>query len=140
MNSGKKTIFITGGGTGGHIYPAVAVYKELRAQGHNLYYIGNKNKLEYSICSQEGFNFLSVNVDGMPRKLSLKFIFWIFKRKCFFRKKRRRIIVSFFICLFFSVFYFFLLLFINQGVFHLYFLLCLFLGFLLMYHFLHNKM
>lgn len=78
MNN-KKTIFITGGGTGGHIYPAIAVYKELKNQGHILYYIGNKNKLEYGICTQEGFNFLPVNVDGMPRKFSLKFIFWLFK-------------------------------------------------------------
>ena len=73
--------FITGGGTGGHIYPAVSIIKELLDCGvknENIYYIGNKKNLEFQISKDNGFNFLSTSVFGMPRKVSLKFIKWIF--------------------------------------------------------------
>ncbi len=73
----KKTFFITGGGTGGHIYPAIAVADELIKNPDNtVYYVGNPNNLEYSIAQKKGYNFLPVNVSGMPRKLSLNFIVW----------------------------------------------------------------
>ena len=82
FNKNKKNIyFITGGGTGGHIYPAVAVIEELKNQGvesENIYYLGNKKNLEYEIASKNGYNFLSYSAKGMPRKLSLEFVSWAF--------------------------------------------------------------
>ena len=72
----KKTYFITGGGTGGHIYPAVAVADELVKNGENIYYVGNPKNLEYDIISQKGYNFLPVNVHGMPRGAKLSLIKW----------------------------------------------------------------
>ncbi len=73
--------FITGGGTGGHIYPAVSVIRELLKSGakkENIFYIGNKKNLEYKIAKENDFQFLSTNVFGMPRKISLSFIKWGF--------------------------------------------------------------
>lgn len=76
----KKTFFITGGGTGGHIYPAVAVADELAKNPHySIYYVGNPNNLEYKIALKKGYKFLPVYVTGMPRKLSPKFIIWGFQ-------------------------------------------------------------
>ena len=76
----KKTFFITGGGTGGHIYPAIAVADELIKNENNIvYYVGNPNNLEYSIAQKKGYNFLPVTVTGMPRKASYKFIIWGFQ-------------------------------------------------------------
>lgn len=75
----SKKIFVTGGGTGGHIYPAVSVINELIKLGvdkNNIFYIGNKNNLEYKIAKDNGFQFLSTSVFGMPRKLSFAFIKW----------------------------------------------------------------
>ena len=73
--------FITGGGTGGHIYPAMAVIDELVKSGVNkkdIFYVGNKNNLEYQIATSKDLNFLSYNVSGMPRKISFKlFLFFI---------------------------------------------------------------
>lgn len=76
----KKTYFITGGGTGGHIYPAIAVADELiKNENNTVYYVGNPKNLEYSIAQKKGYNFLPVSVSGMPRKASFKFIVWGFQ-------------------------------------------------------------
>ena len=74
MSDTSKKYFITGGGTGGHIYPAIAVANKLGKE--NIIYIGNPKNLEYKIAQQNGFKFLPVSVSGMPRKLGLNFIFW----------------------------------------------------------------
>ena len=76
----EKTYFITGGGTGGHIYPAVSVINALLESGiekKNIYYLGNKKNLEYEIASKNGYQFLSYGVKGMPRKFGIKLIFWL---------------------------------------------------------------
>ena len=74
--------FITGGGTGGHIYPAIAVVDELIKNGTNkedIYYIGNKNNLEFQVAKAKDLNFLSYNVSGMPRKVSFKLVLFFVK-------------------------------------------------------------
>lgn len=72
----QYTFFITGGGTGGHIYPAVAIADELCEKGENIYYIGNPDNLEYEIVNQKGFKFLPVRVHGMPRRAGLGLAKW----------------------------------------------------------------
>ena len=80
MNS-KKTYFITGGGTGGHIYPAIAVADELQklSTTEKIYYVGNPNNLEATIVNDKDFEFLPVISSGMPRKISFDLIVWAFK-------------------------------------------------------------
>lgn len=80
-NRKKYVYFITGGGTGGHIYPAVAVCEELKNdhETREIYYIGNPKNLESEIAQKYGYKFLDVNISGMPRKLSLKMVKWFFK-------------------------------------------------------------
>lgn len=77
----KKTYFITGGGTGGHIYPAVAVADALLEQEdtEKIYYVGNPNNLEASITADKKYDFLPVISSGMPRKISFDFIKWTFQ-------------------------------------------------------------
>ncbi len=69
---------LTGGGTGGHIYPAVAVGQALKndSEIEALYYIGCSKNIEKDIIAAEGIDFYSINVSGMPRKISFKFISW----------------------------------------------------------------
>ena len=76
----KCIYFVTGGGTGGHIYPAMAVAAALREQNdtEQIYYVGNPENLEKSIAENAGYPFLDVNVSGMPRKISIKLIKWTF--------------------------------------------------------------
>ena len=86
----KKTFFITGGGTGGHIYPAIAVADELiKNPDYEVFYVGNPDNLEYSIAQKKGYNFLPVKITGMPRKFGFQFIAWGFQLifaivKCYF--------------------------------------------------------
>jgi len=80
-NKQKYTYFVTGGGTGGHIYPAIAVCDELKKdpETKDIYYIGNPNNLEFEIAKKMGYKFLGVNVSGMPRKLGFGLIGWFFQ-------------------------------------------------------------
>lgn len=74
----KYTYFITGGGTGGHIYPAIAVAQALIKDDEtkDIYYVGNPDNMEYEIAQKNGLKFLPVKVKGMPRKLSFSLIKW----------------------------------------------------------------
>lgn len=80
MSKENKTYFISGGGTGGHIYPAVAVVKNLLNQPDTgkIYFIGNPKNMEYDIVKNiEKVEFLPVNVSGMPRKFGFGFLGWL---------------------------------------------------------------
>ncbi len=71
----KKVYFVTGGGTGGHIYPAMAVADAL-SENAKVYYVGNKRNMEFELAAKKGYKFLHVGVSGMPRKLNPKFFYW----------------------------------------------------------------
>lgn len=71
-----KICFVTGGGTGGHIYPALAVADALAKENAKIYYIGNKRNMEYQLATSKGYKFLHVGISGMPRKLNPKFFYW----------------------------------------------------------------
>ena len=79
MKNKKKVYFISGGGTGGHIYPALAIIKELQKTEADIYYVGNPKNPEYKIAKENNIKFLPVNISGMPRKISLGSIFWVIK-------------------------------------------------------------
>ena len=74
----NKVYFVTGGGTGGHIYPAMAVADELKKDS-KVYYVGNKRNMEYNLAIEKGYKFFHVGVSGMPRKLNPKFFYWVLR-------------------------------------------------------------
>ena len=73
MNS---RIIIAGGGTGGHIYPAIGIAKELQLLDPNIdiIFIGGASQLESEIVPKNGFQFLPISIAGFPRKLTLKWL------------------------------------------------------------------
>ena len=62
-------LVITGGGTGGHTSPAVAVYEELlrRDPRLNVLWIGRDGAIEHRICGKLNIPFRSLPVEGWPR-------------------------------------------------------------------------
>lgn len=66
-------ILISGGGTGGHIYPALAVATELRDRyGAELLFIGDANGLETSIVPAVGIPFAAISAGKLRRYLSVR--------------------------------------------------------------------
>ena len=68
--------FVTGGGTGGHIYPALAIADELSEGGDKVYYVGNRHNMEFELASKKGYKFMHVGVSSMPRSINAKFFWW----------------------------------------------------------------
>lgn len=60
----KKYVFIAGGGTGGHIYPGVAIAKALQAQGADIevHFVGTPAGLEVEIIPREHLNLHLISV------------------------------------------------------------------------------
>lgn len=63
---------ITGGGTGGHIYPALAIATEIKNRHKNgeILYVGTEKGLESELVPREGLDFKTIRVKGMPRKIN----------------------------------------------------------------------
>ncbi|WP_246940180.1 undecaprenyldiphospho-muramoylpentapeptide beta-N-acetylglucosaminyltransferase [Bacillus pinisoli] len=66
-------VMISGGGTGGHIYPALALINEIKKKEPkaSFLYVGTETGLEKSIVEKAGIPFTSINITGFKRKLSL---------------------------------------------------------------------
>jgi len=84
LKGDNMKVVISGGGTGGHIYPAVAIIEELKRLDENveILYIGSKNSMESELIPSLNINFKSIEVMGLPRKINRKFfksIFVLFK-------------------------------------------------------------
>lgn len=67
-------MIISGGGTGGHIYPALALIKEIKKREPNaeFLYIGTRKGLESTLVKREGIRFDTIEITGFKRKLSLE--------------------------------------------------------------------
>lgn len=67
-------VIIAGGGTGGHIFPAIAVGHALQrlAPGTQLLFVGAKNKMEMEKVPQEGFEIIGLDIAGFNRGSILK--------------------------------------------------------------------
>ncbi len=63
-----KTILLMAGGTGGHIFPALAVGKYLAEQGWKLHWLGSEGKMETKIVPQHGIDLSVLPVKGLRGK------------------------------------------------------------------------
>lgn len=65
-------VVLSGGGTGGHIYPAVAIARQCEAENPDstFLYIGGTRGLESKLVPQEDIPFQSIDITGFRRKLS----------------------------------------------------------------------
>ncbi len=69
-------ILFTGGGTGGHIYPALAVADKLKSRLAELdvLFVGTETGLEAEIVPQAGYDLKTIPVEGFPRRLTWRWL------------------------------------------------------------------
>lgn len=62
-----------GGGTGGHLYPALAVAQQIKLMKPEaeILFVGTSDKIESRVVPEYGFNFKSIWISGFSRKLTL---------------------------------------------------------------------
>ncbi len=63
---------MSGGGTAGHVFPAVAVAERLRERGHDVRFIGSATGQEATLVPDAGFPFVPVRVASAQTRVSLQ--------------------------------------------------------------------
>ena len=63
-----KTALVMAGGTGGHIFPGLAVAEELRARGWTVHWLGAPESLESRLVPPRGFAFETIDFSGVRGK------------------------------------------------------------------------
>ena len=63
-----KTALIMAGGTGGHIFPGLAVAEELRARGWRVHWLGTPGSMESRLVPPAGFTFEAIDFSGVRGK------------------------------------------------------------------------
>ena len=76
-----KRVVVAGGGTGGHIYPAIGIAHALQRMDTtvDIVFIGGADRLEATLVPQHGFRFLPISVAGFPRRLTFQWFRVIWK-------------------------------------------------------------
>lgn len=74
-------VIISGGGTGGHIFPAVAIANEIKSRYPNvdILFIGALGRMEMEKVPQAGYKIVGLPIAGIQRKLTLSNLFVPFK-------------------------------------------------------------
>ena len=81
QSSSPHRVIISGGGTGGHIFPAIAIAKALQKMepGIELLFVGALGKMEMEKVPAAGFKIEGLNITGIKREFSFQNFKWPFK-------------------------------------------------------------
>lgn len=69
-----RKVIISGGGTGGHIFPAIAIANEIRKRypACDILFVGANDRMEMDKVPQAGYKIVGLPISGIQRKLTLK--------------------------------------------------------------------
>jgi UDP-N-acetylglucosamine--N-acetylmuramyl-(pentapeptide) pyrophosphoryl-undecaprenol N-acetylglucosamine transferase len=69
----KIKVIISGGGTGGHIFPAIAIANELKKANadNEILFVGANGRMEMEKVPNSGYKIIGLNIAGIQRKLTL---------------------------------------------------------------------
>lgn len=69
-----RKVIISGGGTGGHIFPAVAIANEIKSQfpSCEILFVGAKGRMEMTRVPEAGYEIEGLDIAGLQRKFDLK--------------------------------------------------------------------
>ena len=78
---GSYRFILSGGGTGGHIYPAIAIADELKKRHPDaeFLFVGAEDRMEMEKVPQAGYDIEGLWITGLQRKLTLKNLMFPFK-------------------------------------------------------------
>ncbi len=87
----KPKFIISGGGTGGHIYPAVAIADELKTRfpDAEFLFVGAKDRMEMEKVPQAGYKIKGLWISGLQRNLSLQNLMFPLKLVSSLRKSQK---------------------------------------------------
>ena len=96
QQSETMRVILSGGGTGGHIFPAVAIAHAIRAKipSCEILFVGAKGRMEMEKVPAAGFKIIGLTISGLQRKLTLSNLSFPFK-VLLSLLKARKIIKSF---------------------------------------------
>lgn len=63
-----RTVMIMAGGTGGHIFPGLEIARALKAQGHQVCWLGSAGRMETRLVPEAGIDLDTVTIDGLRGK------------------------------------------------------------------------
>ncbi len=89
-------VILSGGGTGGHIFPALAIANEIKKRnpGVDILFVGALGRMEMEKVPAAGYNIIGLPVMGFPRKPSLKMLTF-FKKLMQSSKMAKKIVKDF---------------------------------------------
>jgi len=74
MSKQEKIALIMAGGTGGHVFPALAVAEALRDNGVKVHWLGTRNGIESRVVPEAGFSISYINIKGLRGNGVLRWI------------------------------------------------------------------
>jgi UDP-N-acetylglucosamine--N-acetylmuramyl-(pentapeptide) pyrophosphoryl-undecaprenol N-acetylglucosamine transferase len=79
MGDQFKTILIMAGGTGGHVFPGIAVADELRRRGHHVVWLGTRYGIDATLVPQATIPYYQISIRGLRGKGKLGLLLAPFK-------------------------------------------------------------
>jgi len=67
QSTSVRRFLMAGGGTGGHVIPAIAVAQELKNRGHQVFFVGTERGIESRLVPAAGFELRHIEIGGLNR-------------------------------------------------------------------------
>ncbi len=81
MSNDRPKILFAAGGTGGHLFPALAIADEIKKfrPDADILFVGTKRKIEARVVPQRGYKFKTIGISGFQRQFRLSNLFFPIK-------------------------------------------------------------